>query len=220
MTTRPSSFLAPHKALRRSFAELLALAGNIDPDDAPAVRDLVQRLRELFLLLELHADDENAVLLSALQPVAPDIDMHDRADHERLEALQHGLTPMLDALSERPNATDLDTLYTGLQELFARHLLHMREEEQVTQPALWRHFTDAELDAMRSEILRRLGPERSLLWSKHIFPALRPQEARPMLAGLLSAPDATFVERAREVVRGALGEERWLLVQGADATVQ
>lgn len=209
MTNRPSSFIAPHKGLRLLFADVLVLAGRTDPGDATVLSDLLAKVRVLFLLLELHADDENAVILARLDERLPDAGDHDRGDHERLEALQARLHKVIEAIERSPTAVHLDALYTGLQDLFAQHLLHMREEETVTQLRLWQMFSDAELSGMRATIMARLGPERSLLWLTWILPALRSEEARPLLNGVLAGPDDAFRERALSAVRKAVGPVRW-----------
>lgn len=207
--TRPSTFAAPHKALRSAFCEALTRAGNTDHTNTLQVQKMIGQCRDLFSLLQIHVTDENNIMLAQLDERSAGAGENDRNDHYVLEHYQTKLEEQLGHLANAATAEGMEDFYAGLGKLFGMHLEHMYEEETVTQQLLWDHFTDAELAAMRVRIIQQLNFDQLMTWFKYMFPAMRPHERAGMLNGFLASAPPPVAEKATEVIRTALGDAEW-----------
>ena len=206
---RPSTFAAPHKALRSAFCAALTRAGNTDHTNTVQVHELLEQCRDLFNLLRIHVTDENNIMLAQLDERSAGAGENDRHDHHVMEHGQTKLEEQMAHLANVATAEGLEHFYAELGKLFGMHLQHMYEEETVTQQLLWQHFTDAELAAMRVRIIQQLDFDQLMTWFKYMFPAMRPQERVGLLNGFLSNAPQPVAEKATEVIRTALGDAEW-----------
>ena len=208
--SRPSNFVAPHKALRSFFSSTLTRAGNTDHTHAEQVRQLIAQCRELFGLLHIHATNENNILLARLDERAPGSGDQDLDDHDELAEMQVDLEQQLDLLETvGASPESLEVLYTGLGKFFSMHLEHMYDAEMLTQKLLWHYFSDEELAAMRVQVIKQLKFDQLMVWFKHMFPAMRPQERAGMLVAFLGSAPPPVAEKATAVIRAALGDAEW-----------
>lgn len=198
------TFDVPHKGIRHGLSQLSLLAGNTDYEDPGAVDILVKTGREVFLLMNTHAQDENDVSLKYLEEKMPGASHHDLEDHVRLHVEQSRLERMLEMINDRTHDFSGAEFYSLLAEYHARYLQHMTEEEHVTQQLLWDNFTDEELAAHRAEIMKELPADTLLLWFKYIAPAQSHSERAGLFKGFkANAPRAVF-EQTMTVLKTVL----------------
>lgn len=196
---------APHKGLRNGLSRLSLLAGKTDFSDPEAVERLVKLAGEVFLLLDTHARDENAVSLRRLEEKRQGAALHDLEEHARIHAAQSRLENILDEIrADSKQGKDAAAagaeFYSLFSDFHAGYLEHMSEEERVTQRLLWDGFTDEELAGHRAEIMQSLPPETLLLWFEYIAPAQSHRERVGLFQGFKAHAPAPLFNRAREVL--------------------
>jgi hypothetical protein len=206
---RMKTYDAPHKGLRNALSQLQLLSGKADFNNAAEVEHLFAFGQDVFKLLNIHADDENEVTLAELEKRCPGCSVHDRSDHELLESEQRSVEELLLSIYSRTQngqgAEDLASeFYLLLSKYHGDYLLHLNEEETVTQLLLWKHFTDEELLEHRIRIIRRNPPETLLIWLRFIIPA-QPHVERVRFFGRFkkTVPEDLY-SKALDVVRQEL----------------
>lgn len=206
---RMKTYEAPHKGLRNALSQLELLSGKTDFNNPAEVERLYSLGRDVFDILDIHADDENEVTLAELQKRCKGCSDHDMQDHELLESEQRSLEDFLVAIYEgSQKGGDISGLgsefYLLLSNYHGKYLLHLVEEETVTQPLLWKHFTDEELAEHRVRIMQRNPPETLLIWLKFIIPAQTHRERVPFLAGFKKVVPEALFSKAMDVIRREL----------------
>lgn len=209
---RFSSFSTPHKGIRNFLSQLSLHAGSCDYSDPQDIAVLKERLEEAMELLEEHAQVENDIILSALEERAPGSGAHDQEDHRRLHQMQDILLAKMHEIANpatRPGETARlgAELYQGISLLFAEHLEHMAEEENVTQKLLWDHFSDHELMQLQGRIIGSMKPELLLKWWSYILPAQSPMERLKLMANVQASAPPAFFEQIMAVAQKNLPEQ-------------
>lgn len=208
---RPKSYDVPHKGLRNALSQLQTLAGKTDYTDHGEVTRLYQLGRDVFVLLSIHAEDENEVTLAELEQRCPGCSEHDLDDHIKIHSAQAALEGLLESIYTASKAgqdasAEGEEFYLAVSEFHAYYLQHTAEEERVTQPLLWKHFSDGELGDHRSRIMARMPPGVLLTWFRFIFPALSHKERVGLFTGFKRmAPEPFFME-GRSLVKNVLSE--------------
>lgn len=218
MNNRAKSYELPHKGIRNALSQLSLLAGNVNYNDAASVNKLYELGKNVFMLLRVHAEDENNVTLRYLEERYAGGSQHDMEEHEKIEALQAKLEALLDRMYTNAqngvdNRVDADAFYTGLSEFHALYLQHMQEEERETQTLLWQHFTDEELAGHRMEIIRNLQPNTLLQWIRFMVPAQNHTERTMFVKGMkINMPEA-FYNQINQVIQDELAEHDYNRLQ-------
>jgi hypothetical protein len=203
----------PHKGLRNALSQMSLLAGRTDYSSPAEVHRLHQLGSRLFRILTIHAEDENGVTLAHLETRCPGCSRHDLDDHERIELAQQDLESRLDLLYAGVKAGEDMTgagagFYLAFTEFHGGYLGHTAEEERVTQPLLWQHFTDAELAAHRAQIMAKNPPQTLLIWFEFVIPAQSHAERVGLLSGFKKMAPPPFFAEAMQVIKTVLtGEE-------------
>ena len=203
------TYEAPHKGLRNALSQLELLSGKTDFNNSTEVQRLYTLGREVFNILDIHADDENEVTLAELQQRCKGCSEHDKHDHELLESEQRSLEDFLVEIYEgSQKESDITSLgsefYLLLSNYHGKYLLHLVEEETVTQPLLWKHFKDEELAEHRVRIMKRNPPETLLVWLRFIIPAQTRRERVPFLAGFKKVVPESLFNSAMDIIRAEL----------------
>ncbi len=192
---RVKLFEAAHKGLRNALSQFSYLLGKCDFNNAVDIAKLHSLGKDLFMMLSSHANDENSIILAALEAKVPGSSKHDMDDHERLELDQSAIEKMLEDIKEL-NTKGVDAsgsgaeLYMKFSKFHGEYLLHTVEEETDTQRLLWENFTDQELHAIRGKIIGRFTPEAFEKWQSYIMPAITQSDLLMMLGGMkANAPE-------------------------------
>ncbi|HWA07422.1 MAG TPA: hypothetical protein VG961_12795 [Ignavibacteria bacterium] len=192
---RVKLFEAAHKGLRSALSQFSFLLGKCDFNNAVDIAKLHSLGKDLFMMLSSHANDENSIILAALEAKVPGSSKHDMDDHERLELDQTAIEKLLDDIKElNTNGVDASgsgaELYMKFSKFHGEYLLHTVEEETETQRLLWENFTDQELHAIRGKIIGRFTPEAFEKWQSYIMPAITQSDLLMMLGGMkANAPE-------------------------------
>lgn len=178
-------FSAPHKALRKTMAAFLVLAGQTNFKNEKAIEKLKNAGNEMFFLLTSHAETEDKIILNALEDKIPGASEHDKQDHIKIHQLQHELEVQLNSLKTTVSENEAHNFYLGFASFFSLYLEHIDEEETVTQKLIWENFLTEEQMAIRTAIVEKIKPETYAIWLKHIIPAQSEIENLMMLGAIL-----------------------------------
>jgi hypothetical protein len=178
-------FSAPHKALRKTMAAFLVLAGQTNYKSEKAIEKLKIAGNEMFFLLTSHAETEDKIVLNALETKLPGASEHDKNDHTKIHELQHKLEVQLNRLNTSVSENEAHDFYLGFATFFSIYLNHIDEEETVTQKLIWENFSTEEQLAIRTSIVAKMKPETYAIWLRHIIPAQNETENRMMLGAIL-----------------------------------
>jgi len=204
----------PHKGLRNALSQLSLLAGKTDFSKQGEVESLYNSGVDIFKLLTIHTADENDVTLSELAARCPGNADHDMQDHEELHITQNRLERLLEKIYSgsrdgKDVTQDGAEFYLAFSEFHSQYLGHTAEEERVTQPLLWKHFTDEELAAHRGRIMAKNPPGTLLTWFKFVIPAQSHNERVALFSGFKKMAPTSFFDEGMAVVKQALSEDEY-----------
>jgi hypothetical protein len=215
---RTKPYDVPHKGLRNALSQLSLLAGKTNYSSPSDIETLYHLSVEVFKILTIHADDENKVTLSELEDRCPGSSEHDLADHVQIHGAQDKLEKAIQeiyALSKsgkQPIQAGAD-FYLAFSEFHGKYLEHTAEEERVTQPLLWKYFTDDELASQRRKILSLNPPATLLTWFGFSVPALSHNERIGLLGGFKKMAPAAFFIEGMESLKRVLPENEFESLQ-------
>jgi hypothetical protein len=216
-TPRMKTFDVPHKGIRNGLAQLSLLSGKTNYNDSVEAEQLYTLGKEIFLLLNTHAHDENDVSLKYLEQKMKGASHHDIEEHIRIHVAQSRLEKMLDTIYEdskrgKDVSEAASEFYTSIADFHATYLNHMSEEERITQQLLWDNFTDEELAGHRTEIMKKLNPDTLLLWFKYIAPAQSHKERVGLFKAFKANAPEPFFNRAEKVLSEVLTKKEFDLL--------
>jgi hypothetical protein len=206
---RMKSYDVPHKGLRNALSQMQFLAGKTDYSDKNEVEQLYQLGQDVFKILTIHATDENEVTLAELEKRCPGCTLHDVGDHEQIHIAQDKLEQLLVNICNKSKAGEEVTeegeeFYLAFSEFHGTYLEHTAEEERITQPILWKHFTDEELASHRGKIMAKNPPQTLLIWFRFVIPSQSHRERLSLLTGFKKMAPATFFADGMQVIKQAL----------------
>lgn len=206
---RMKTYDVPHKGLRNALSQLSLLAGKTDYSNPEEVALLYQSGRDVFKILSIHAEDEDAITLAELEERCSGCSDHDKEDHQKIHTLQVNLeNTLLKLYNDSKAGQDVseagDEFYLALSEFHGIYLEHTAEEERVTQALLWQHFSDEELAAHRSKIIAKNPPDTLLIWFRFVIPAQSHKERLTLLSGFKKMASTEFFNRGTEVIKTVL----------------
>jgi hypothetical protein len=218
---RRNVYATPHKGLRNALSQLSLLAGKTDFSNPEEIEQLYNFALDVWKLLDIHADDENAVTLANLDDRCKYCSVHDVTDHEELHAMQEKLQGMLKSLYDDSRSGGMSwtergaEFYLSFSEFQSRYLGHIAHEERITQPLLWKYFTDEELMAQHRDIMERNPPELLLTWFRFVIPAQSPTERLEFIRGFRQMASPSFFDAGKEVIRRHLPTKEFDVLFGS-----
>mgnify|MGYP000965624678 CR=1 FL=1 len=212
---RHDLYKSVHKGLRLSLFDAMWRLERTDFSDRAAALRTAEEVRQVFSLLAEHGAHEDRVILPEIARVNPAVFSELRADHSRVDGLQHELNGLLDRLAD---ATDAERRSFGEKirlkfgRFLAEHMLHMEREETSGNRVLWAHHSDESLRAMHGQILGAIAPDRMMEWAAIMIPALDPRESEALLTALEA--------KMPPAMAGRLGEFRLQAGSGTASVVE
>lgn len=218
--SRMKSYDVPHKGLRNALSQLQLLAGKTDYSSPFEVEQLYLLGADVFKILTLHATDENEVTLAELEERCPGASQHDVEDHEQIHLTQDRLEKLLATIYTKSKAGQIvieegAEFYLAFSEFHGTYLGHTAEEERVTQPLLWKYFSDEELAAHRGKIMAKNPPQTLLIWFRFVLPAQSHAERLRLLGGFKKMTPAAFFQEGMQVVQQVLTEIEFAALDNA-----
>ncbi len=215
---RMKTYDVPHKGLRNALSQLSLLAGKTNYSNQKEVEQLHNLGVDVFKLLTIHAADEDEVTLAELEKHCPGCSEHDMEDHKEIHASQVKLEAsllMLYNASKLNNDVTADgaEFYLSLSEFHGKYLEHTAEEERVTQPLLWKYFTDEELASHRGKIMAKNPPETLMIWFRFVIPAQSHAERVGLFTGFQKMASPEFFDKGMNVIKQVLTEVEYAELQ-------
>jgi hypothetical protein len=206
---RMKTYDVPHKGLRNALSQVSLLAGKTNFEDPTEIETLYRLAADVFKILSIHAADEDEVTLAELEKRCPGCSKHDVDDHKEIHFAQNKLEKLLSAIyADSKSGKDVResgaAFYLAWSEFHGVYLEHAAEEERVTQPLLWQHFTDDELASHRGKIMVKNPPETLLTWFRFVIPAQSHSERVGLLSGFKKMAPAAFFDQGMEVIKHVL----------------
>lgn len=180
-------FHTPHRALRFALSKLVVNAGSTDPNVLQNLAELKSLAIEVFALIKSHSYHEDEICFAALDLIAPGNTEHDRLEHQRLHEKLDALIELFDHLSEIENQEDQTEfywreIYCRICKLNEEMFIHMREEEELTEPIFHKNLSEQELIDFSPRILSSMDPQTAAMWNKYILPSHTQAERDAILA--------------------------------------
>jgi hypothetical protein len=104
-------------------------------------------------------------------------------------------------------------LCAAYRRFLIQYLDHMQREETEVNAALWAHYSDAELMALRGRLQGSIPPARFGEWLEIILPALNFEERTGMLRGIKAGAPAPAFAAATAIASRVLGSAGWNAVR-------
>lgn len=199
-----------HKGLRHALARMLSRLGTAAPNEPGADPKLIHDLEELLDVCESHLAHEDRFIHPAIERRRPGATESLAVGHREHEAAVAELRRLISALRAAPDqAPALRRLYLRFAAFVAENLIHMAEEEEVTQPLLDELFTPEEQRAIQEELVQSMSPDEALASQRLMVPAVSRRERVAVLAGpRAGVSEETFLMILSEL-RSALTDADW-----------
>jgi hypothetical protein len=211
---RMKSYDVPHKGLRNALSQLQLLAGKTNYANQNEVEQLYKLGGDVFKILTIHAIDENEITLTELEERCSGCSQHDMEDHEQIQLIQDKLEKLLATIYNNSKegqdvSEDGEEFYLAFSEFHGTYLEHTAEEERVTQPMLWKYFTDEELASHRGKIMAKNTPQTLLIWFKFVIPSQSHKERVGLLTGFKKMAPEPFFNEGMQVIKQVLTEKEF-----------
>lgn len=198
-----------HKGLRRTQCLLLARLGSNDFNDNATTDKLLADLRRLLSMAAAHVRHEDTEIHAALNSlgIATELVDEQHEEHRAAFTLLEGKIAAVETAAAASRAEAGRALYLAFAAYIADDFAHMHEEETVTAPLLWRHFSDEELLTIEMRIVSSLPPEENMAFTRMMLPAMNPDQRSALVGGMLQAmPREMFAAVVEFAIRPALTE--------------
>jgi hypothetical protein len=177
MTTRaPDIFTNVHKGIRKALFDACTALGRAgdDPARGVAARALA---KDALRFVTHHGENEDLLLLPLLVERAP-------AAFARMSEAHERVNPLLGSLTASIEAAPTDVLYERTCELMVLYLEHLREEEQVLEPAIRAALSLDELAGFGRRSVERTQPADQRMMLGFMLPAMTRPDVDAFLARL------------------------------------
>ena len=201
-----------HKALRFAYGDTLARLGSADAHDPGSLDPALAQAGSLFDLLQSHYGHEDRFLHPALEQAQPGATLRIEAEHREhlgsLDAMRE-LVQVVRASRGATRAGALARLYSSLARYMAADFEHMAFEDSEFNAILWRHYSDAEIQAIDRELVATVEPAVMAVALPWIVPALNHGERVAFLGGARQGMPADAFAGVLAIARETLSSREW-----------
>lgn len=210
--TRHDIYRWIHKALRARMCRVLVQAGSLDVADGPALHATLDAVDALLAQCRAHLQHENEFVHAAMEAVQPGSSANAGDDHADHEAHIGALAAASAALRREPSAAGALQLYQALALFVSDNLAHMHMEETEHNAVLWRHCTDAQIQAIEQRIHASLPPAELMDTLPWLSAGLNASERAQLMLGMQQGMPAPVFEAALARAMGPLNEPQRALL--------
>ena len=183
---RYNIFLLIHKGLRAALYQTALQLQQTDFTSDNETEEALNKVREIVMLFEGHAEKEDHFILPAISSYEPSVVASFETEHVKDEALGKQLEVCISRV-ENADAL-LEKLIAGreLLDSFVSftvfNLQHMAKEEDIINRILWRYYSDDEIRSISRELTKTIDP-----WMQDFY-------ASWMLRGINNSEAATWMK--------------------------
>lgn len=174
MTTQPDIFTNVHKGIRSALFAACTALGRAGEDQTRVARARAL-LRDALHFVRHHGKNEDELLQPLLRERASDVHRAMLEAHERVNVA-------LESLSAELEGAPPSALYLHACRFLALYLEHMREEEEVFDPAIRASVPAQELAAFGRHAVERTLPADQRLMLGWMLPAMAPEDVEQLLS--------------------------------------
>jgi hemerythrin-like domain-containing protein len=194
---RYNSFNLIHKGLRASLYQTALQLQQADFTDEQATEDAINRVREIVMLFEGHANKEDRFILPAIEAYEPSVVATFEAEHVEDERLGNQLQACVNKLAEATEYLEKIVAGRELNVAFvaftAFNLTHMAKEEDIINKILWRYYSDDEIMAITRKIAASVEPWIQDFYATWMLRGVNDIEATEWIKAIeRSMPDIVF----------------------------
>ncbi len=202
-----------HKGLRREMAQLLERIGSTDFNDDAARAALVKELGAHINIMATHLEHEKDYIHPFIEQKVKGGSHkleEEHKEHEKAMAELRALLSELEKAAPESRAAVGRRLYLRYGVFVGENLVHMGDEETVTQAQLHSHSSDEELMGLEGRILSSLTPDLVMGFMRSMIPAMNRDE-RVKLLGMMKqgAPPEAFNAVLQVAARPNLSDADW-----------
>jgi len=202
----------------------------LDFTDERATESMITKLRQdlsaasstciVCLLHEHHVNEDDYVFpnVRTYEPKLIDTLLAEHREVVRKIAEVWKVANELKGLRGREERIEMgDKLNRTANDLFAYYLTHLSSEEATLIPALWKHYTDEQIVAMRINVESHIPPEVFAVWMKWVMPSLNINELTDIFIELKKGAPAPVLEHMSQLAEKSLDEHTWAAVKARAA---
>ena len=201
-----------HKALRFAYGNTLAKLGSVDVDEPASLDAALAQADSLFDLLQSHYGHEDRFVHPALEHAQPGATLRIEAEHRDHLAALDAMRELVEVVRARRGATRagaLARLYRALARYMAADFEHMAFEDSEFNAILWRHYSDAEIQAIDRELVATIEPAVMAVALPWMVPALNHGERVAFLGGARQGMPADLFAGVLAIARETLPSREW-----------
>ena len=201
-----------HKALRFAYGNTLAKLGSADADDPASLDAALLQANSLFDLLQSHYGHEDRFVHPALEHAQPGATLRIEAEHREHLASLDAMRELVEVVRASRGATRagaLARLYFELARYMAADFEHMAFEDSEFNAILWRHYSDAEIQAIDRELVATVEPAVMAVALPWIVPALNHGERVAFLGGARQGMPADVFAGVLAIAQETLSSREW-----------
>jgi hypothetical protein len=206
---KEKSYAASHKGLRNILCKFSLLAGKTNYTDIKQVEELKKLGEDMFFLLTHHLHTENDDLLKPLEEKVPGSSIHDLDDHERLEKIQTDIATQLSKLDGTQDEETGHLFYLSFTNFQSQYLIHILQEELVTEPLLLANFTGEELKENSMRIMQKVEFPVLLLSLKYIIPAQTENENLKILRAFKTKASQEAFDAVLSIIKPEMNDNEF-----------
>lgn len=212
-----------HKGLRASLYHTSIQLQRTDFTSPEEVENILNRLKEIIMLFEGHAEKEDSFILPVIHQYEPSVAAGFEEEHEKDEELgillRQGIEKMEKASTLLEKTAAARDLTAAFESFTVFNLQHMAKEETILNNILWRYYSDHEIMAINNQIVQSVAPWMQDFYATWMLRGINDTETSQWLKSvknqappvilrtlLQKAENEFSAQRFRKITR-SLGEE-------------
>ena len=186
-----------HKGIRAELFAVTTSVGQTDPSDAVARLAVAAHVRDVYQLLEEHAEHEDGAIQPLLEVHLPQLAEQVAVDHASFDRRGASLVDLAGAAAEATGGEErrlLHLLYLDLGSFVSSYLAHQDLEERELMPALERAVGVDAVVGVHQQILAAIPPDVMARTLALMLPAMNLDDRAEMLGGMRAEAPAEVFE--------------------------
>jgi hypothetical protein len=206
-----------HKALRALLYDTALVIQQTDFVDTAEAEQTLAKLQQIIALFDKHAYHEDNFVLPAIHQFEPSLKEAFEQEHIQDHALGQRLTGLMNAWQHAVSTVERTqvglAIHTAYVEFMVFNLTHMAKEEDIINAALWKHYSDAQIQSLNHIIVSKIPQEEMAFSSLWMIKSLNNQEIINWLKQVRSnAPEPVF-RALFNIASDELSPQRWSYIQ-------
>lgn len=194
---RYNMFYQIHKGLKALLYETALQVQHTDFWNIEEAEDAIESINEVIRLFDKHAHTEDTLVFPLMEKYDPAVADAFEQEHIKDHLLGKLLDNAIGSYKEAGVITAKAEAGRQVQLAFSKFMIfnleHMMKEEELINPILWRHYSDAELQAVTQQILAQVPPDYMVQYSRWMMRGLNNAEISAWLRNVeKTAPEPVF----------------------------